>query len=264
MVKIKKYWTVFKISIQNSLIYTSSFVTGLIFYAFIIFIFINLWRVIYLKKELIAGFTYNQVIWYCIVTELITISTGGNIFRTISNDIKNGAIGYNLNKPYNYIFYNISNNMGNVVIRLFFNAIIGIAMGFIFVGRIQGFDVIYLPLMLICIISAIFLNLILFSAVGLTAFWFEENSAFFWIVQKVMFMGGLFFPLDMMPGWIRNIALVLPFSYVTYAPARTIVKFNPNDFSWMFLIQVTYILVLLILNMLIFRKGVKAINVNGG
>ena len=89
MVKIKKYWMVFKISIQNSLIYTSSFVTGLIFYAFIIFIFINLWRVIYLKKELIAGFTYNQVIWYCIVTELITISTGGNIFRTISNDIKN-------------------------------------------------------------------------------------------------------------------------------------------------------------------------------
>jgi ABC-2 type transport system permease protein len=264
MPSLKKYWVTFTISLQNNLVYAASFVTGLIFYALIIFIFINLWKIIYLEKDLIAGFTYNQVIWYCIITELVTISTGGNMFRSISDDIKNGAIGYNLNKPYNYIFYNLSNSMGGVAVRLLFNGIVGIILGLCFVGGIRGFNVLHLPLMLFSIVSGIMLNLMVFSSIAMTAFWFEENAAFFWIAQKIMFMGGMFFPLDMLPGWLRNIAIMLPFSYVTYAPARAFVKFSHDDFLWMTAVQAAYIVLLTGLNLLIYRKGVKAVNVNGG
>ena len=47
---LKKYWVTFTISLQNNLVYAASFVTGLIFYALIIFIFINLWKIIYLRR----------------------------------------------------------------------------------------------------------------------------------------------------------------------------------------------------------------------
>lgn len=264
MLKLRKYLMVFKISLQNNLVYATSFVTGLIFYALIIYIFINLWRMIYLERDLIAGFTYNQVIWYCIITELVTISAGGNMFRAISNDIKNGAIGYNLNKPYNYIFYNVSNGMGSALVRLLFNGIAGILLGLYFVGGIQGFNFLYLPMMLLSILLGILLNFMIFSSIALTAFWFEENAAFFWIAQKIMFMGGLFFPVDMMPGWLKNTALMLPFSYVTYAPASTFVRFCFDNFIWMTTVQVVYILLLTSLNILVYGKGVKALNVNGG
>ncbi len=255
---------IFKVSVQNQLAYLSGFVSGFVFYAFVIFIFINLWKVIYAGRGTISGFSYQQVIWYCIITEMIVMSAGGGIFADVSGDIKNGNIGYYLNKPYNYLFYNFANSMGAVALKLAINAAIGISMGLLLVGRLESFKLIYLPLIVPGVFFGIFLNFLLFSSVGLLAFWFEENSAFFWVVQKTLFMGGLFFPLDMMPDWLKNLALLLPFSYVTYAPAKLFTAFNLGDFAWMTGVQGLYIGVLLFVNLLVYRKGVKAVNVNGG
>lgn len=264
MNKLLKYGVVFRVSVQNQLAYLSGFVSGFVFYAFVIFVFINLWKVIYKGQAVIAGFSYQQVIWYCIVTEMIVMSAGGGIFSDISGDIKNGNIGYYLNKPYNYIFYNFASSMGQVVLKLIFIAFIGTAMGLLFVGRLESFNLLSLPLIILGMAAGIFLNFLLYSLVGLLAFWFEENSAFFWVMQKILFMGGLFFPLDMMPGWLKDLALLLPFSYVTYAPAKLFTSFSLQDFAWMTGVQVIYISLLLILNLVVYRKGVKAINVNGG
>ena len=264
MRKIGKYFTVMKISVQNQLAYLWGFISGVIVYALIIFIFINLWRVIYQERDIIAGFSYNQVIWYCIITELVIMSTGGVIFSEISSDIKGGNIGYYLNKPYNYVLYNLFNSMGLVAVKFIMIGAVGIAMGLVSVGMIQGFNPANLPFILLAILSGMVLNFLIYSAVGLTAFWFEENSAFFWVIQKILFMGGMFFPLDMMPGWLKNLALVLPFSYVTYVPARLFVSFNFHDWIWMASVQAGYMTILLLINLIVYKKGVSAINVNGG
>ena len=264
MNKLRKYGVIFKVSIQNQLAYMTSFISGFVFYAFVIFIFMNLWKVIYSDRGIISGFSYQQVIWYCIITEMIVMSAGGGVFADVSGDIKNGNIGYYLNKPYNYIFYNFANSMGLVALKFIFNALIGTAMGLLFVGRLEDFNFLNLPLIILGIVLGIFLSFLLYSLVGLLAFWFEENSAFFWVLQKILFMGGLFFPLDMMPGWLKSLALMLPFSYVTYAPAKLFTRFSLPDFTWMTGVQVFYIALLLALNLLIYRKGVKAVNVNGG
>lgn len=261
---MRKYFLVFKISIQNQIVYLSNFISGFVFYALIIFIFVSLWKVIYLKRGLIGGYDYRQVIWYCIITEMIMLSVGSGVFGEISSDIKSGNISSFLNKPYNYIFYNFSNSMGQTLLKLCLNAAIGVLMGMIFVGSLERFRFSNLPFMLASLFCSIFLNFFMLSVIGLTAFWFEDNSAFFWILQKILFMGGMFFPVDMLPEWLKNIALVLPFSYVTYAPARLLVKFSMQEFTGIISVQLIYITVFAAGTLLIYQKGVKALNVNGG
>ncbi len=265
MKKIAKYLHVMKVSASNNLVYVSNFIARNFFFMFIIYIMLMLWTNIYSQKgSTIAGFSLNQIIWYLIVTELVTLSRS-NVFTEVSRDVKNGNIAYMLNKPYNYIFYSLSNSLGEIGVKLFTNVIIGVAIGFLYVGPLINFDFRHLPFILLSLLLGIIINFFIHISLSLTAFWLEENSPFFWIYQKLVFtLGGMLIPIDMFPNWLEKIAKNLPFAYVTYGPARLAVKFSYSDFVSTVLFQLGYLLLFLIISLLIFRKGVRALNVNGG
>jgi len=78
------------------------------------------------------------------------------------------------------------------------------------------------------------------AVIGMLSFWTEDNSAFYWIAQKLSFMMGLFLPLGFLPVVIREIALYLPFSYIAYAPARLLTSFSVEEFWSIVTVQVFY------------------------
>ncbi len=263
MRKIKKYIFIAKISFQENLAYTLNFFVDTFFFVFIIFVFLKLWETIYQGQEQIAGYTLNQLIWYCIMTEMIA-HTIGNVFGRLSNDIKGGGIAYIINKPYNYVLYQLSNSAGQMSIKLCMNAVIGLLIGMLYIGPLQGFNLRYLPFMILSIITGILLNFFLYACIGLTAFWAEENTAYFWIVQKLVFMLGMFIPVEFLPEWLQKVVLFLPFPYVNYGPAKLVVDFSLERFTDIFSVQVTYLVALAGLSFFIFGRGVKKLNVNGG
>lgn len=264
MSKFKKYLAVAKISLQNNLAYKTNFIFSSLFYTFIIFVFLQLWRTIYGGGDgIISGFTLEQMIWYCIITEMIVIS-GSNIFGELNTDIKNGNIAYLLNKPYHYLSYQFSNSMGLISVKLLINAVTGMIMGVIYVGPLTGFHFPHLPFIILSVVLGIVINFFLQGLIGLTAFWLEENSAFYWIYQKLMMMLGVFLPIDFFPQWLQAIVRFLPFSFVTYGPARLVVDFSYQQWAQTFIGQTLYLLVVILLSFTVYAKGVKKLNVNGG
>jgi ABC-type uncharacterized transport system, permease component len=262
-VKIRKYGIIMKTSLQSNMAYASNFLFNIIFYAFIIFIFMRLWRTIYGSGNTISGYTLNQMIWYCIITEMVVLS-GGSVFSELNTDIKGGNIAYLLNKPYHYIMYQLSNSMGMTAVVLLINAIAGAIMGIIYVGPLNNFSVYQIPFIVLSIVLAVLLNFFIAASLGLTAFWLEENTAANWIYQKILLVLGVFLPVDFLPVWLQKITLLLPFSYVTYGPAKLVVDF---DYIWAVRIiafQSVYLVLFIILTFLIYGRGVKKLNVNGG
>ena len=142
--KVRKYLLVAKTSLQSNLAYASNFIFDMLFYAFIVTIFVQLWGKIYGGENMISGYSLKQMIWYCIITEMVILS-GGGAFHSLSGEIKGGGIAYLLSRPYNFILYQFSNSMGLTVIKLVMNAVIGAVLGMAFVGTLDGFSVIYLP-----------------------------------------------------------------------------------------------------------------------
>lgn len=263
--KIKKYIEIARITFINNIVYFWSFLTGNLFFVFIMFVYLMLWVNIYAdKSSAIAGFDLQHMVWYLVVTEIITLSRP-NVHTQISTDVKQGNIAYLLNKPYHYIGYNFSLFIGNFSIKVLANTLTGLVIGWAFVGLLTDLNPWTLPLVVLAILTGCLLNFFIFMCLALTAFWFEDNQAFFWIYSKLVFtLGGMLMPIDLFPLWLQDLARYLPFAYVTYVPAKLAVQFDMATFLSEFPIQLGYLGVFVALSFALYSRGTSALNVNGG
>jgi len=261
--KIKKYFTIFKISLRNALFYGKNLFGGIIMYTLFIYVFFCLWGVIY-KGDTIAGYSYNQMIWYVCITEVIICTIGLGMMYEISQDIKNGAIAYQLGRPYNYILYSYSNIMGNSFIRLIMYSIMGFIFGTVLVGAPPVNNIAVFPFFIISLVLALVIQFFLLMSIGLTAFFVEENRPFFFIYQKLILMLGTLVPLEFFPRWMQTILRYMPFSYITWAPAKIFVDFSIQHTLTTIITQLIWSAIAIMLCFSIYRKGVKSVHVHGG
>lgn len=262
---LMKYGYILKTSVMDAMVYVVDFFGGSIFFAFIMTIYLLLWRNIYGNEgQMIEGFTLNTMIWYLTMTEIVTISTT-NYYKRVSEDIKSGNVAYLLNKPYHYVGYAFFDNMGKVLLRFVINSIVGIAVALLYVGPMEGFELWMVPMVALGLLMGIVLNFFCNFALALTAFWVEENMPFRWIFHKLIFtLGGMLLPLELFPERLGQISRWLPFAYITYRPAKLAVDFSFDGFLGVVAGQTIYGALAILLCLGIYKKGVKALNVNGG
>ncbi len=265
MAKVSKYGYVFKTSMMDAMVYLLDFFGRSGFFAFILGVYLLLWKNIYGSGDgVIEGFTLSMMIWYLVMTEIVTLSTS-NYYKEVARDVKSGNIAYLLNKPYDYILYSYANNMGKISIRFFVNIVVGVGVGILLVGLPGWIDIWSLPFIILSIIMGITINFFVNFSLALTAFWVEENSAFQWIYQKLVFtLGGMLLPLELFPHWIEGFSKHLPFAYITYYPGKLFVDFSRDLFVQVFLGQLIYLFIAIFMCYMVYRKGVKGLNVNGG
>ena len=71
-------------------------------------------------------------------------------------------------------------------------------------------------------------------------------------------------PLDFYPAWLQTIAKALPFSSITYGPARLFVTPTMELFITVMAVQLVWIVVLALVLTFIYRRGIAYLTVNGG
>ncbi len=260
---LHKYAAIARIHMQNTFAYRGQVVSGLLFYTLFIFVFFSLWQAIYQGGQ-VNGYTQGQVVWYLIFTELIVFGCRVNVVGQINEDVKTGALAYLINRPLHYVGYQAAAAAGGMAVNVLFFGVLGAVLGLCFVGPIPNFHWQALPLMLLSGVMGIALQFFSLVAVGLTAFALEDNSAVYLIYQKLVFMLGVFLPVEFLPDWLQGVARVLPFSYVAWAPARLIVAFSWELFWQVVPMQLFWLLIAAVLSVTMYRKGVGALQVNGG
>lgn len=263
---MKKYLFIFKSEIMSNLQYIFDILIGFISYCIMIFIFLKLWKYIYSDpSELINGYNMNQMIWYVIITEILWMSLGGRkLCSKICDDVRSGNITYNINKPYNYIEYILSNHLGLVTIRFILIGILGILLGFIFLGSFPNLNVLKILGVLISCIFATVINILLITSLGLISFYIEDASPFYWIYSKAILVIGTIFPIEFFPRFLQPVIKLSPIYVVSYGPAKLFVDFNIVTFLEIILSQIIYIIICFVITHAIYNKGVKKLNVNGG
>lgn len=261
---LRKYAYIFQIQLINSLAYPAELVGRSLMVIPFMWIFAQLWQVTYAAAGVdeMNGLTLRATLWYLVMTETIELSRP-RVGNTIAEAVKDGSIAYVLNKPYDFLLYHFSTSMGETVFRGVLTALFGSIM----MGLLAGAPpnpwgwLVALP----AVLGAWVLNFYIAVLIGLAAFVAEDVNAFFWILQKFSFiLGGLLIPLDFYPAWLQNIARVLPFSAMVYAPARLFVAPSLSAFFSTLGMQIVWIIVLVLLCGLAYRRGVAVLTVNGG
>lgn len=263
---MKKYLFILKSELMSSLQYIFNILIGFIGYFMHIFIFMNLWKYIYSDpSELINGYSMNEMIWYVIITEILWSTVGGRkLCRKISNDVKNGNIAYNINKPYNYIGYALSSHLGEITIKLFIYIILGIGVGFIFLGTFPNLNIISILTVLLTAILAIIIDSLFVIFIGLFSFIIEDSGPFYWVYSKLILILGTIFPIELFPRALQPILTYSPIFAISYGPAKLFVNFKLDTFISIIISQIIYLIIAYALCSLTYKKGVKSLNVNGG
>jgi ABC-2 type transport system permease protein len=264
MNSFKKYWAIFQITLINSLAYPGELVGRSLMMIPFMWIFYQLWKITFASSgtDMIGDLTLRDTLWYLMLAETIELGRPP-LARTISENVKDGSIAYILNKPYDFLLYQFSTAMGETIFRAMINAVFGGITVYWLVGapnHPQG-ALIAIP----AILGAWTLHFCVNAMIGLSAFVFEDVSAFTWIYQKFAFiLGGMLIPLDFYPQWLQVIAKALPFSSMIYGPARLFVTPSAEIFIRVMSLQIVWIVVLGLLLTLTYRRGISQLTVNGG
>ncbi len=262
---LSKYWWIFKLDWKQSVHYFSDYLLSALFIAIILFIFTHLWQTIFAGNRSVEGLTITQLIWYLTLTESIALSIGWrSMFDNVADDIKSGSIANYLTKPLSYMGWYFSSNLSK-----FFNyfatfIVIGGIVTYALVGPLHFSLLNLLPLVFLLILSFILSFFVGMAFVSL-AFWFEDVTAFYWILQKALFiLGGMLVPIDVYPEFVQQYLYYLPVSFITYWPAKYFVTGSADILYTAVLGQVIWGVIFFGIAVSIYKIGIRKVNIHGG
>ncbi len=265
---LDKYRQAFLVGLQSNIVYRWNFLVRGFFSLFHLAVVFILWGAAFAGTESIGGFDLRQTLTYFVTLLVLQFFISAfNEDYQISEEIRNGLINQFLLKPINYFLYRFSIF---VAARLVSGALV-------FIPLLIAFPVIgdYLTFPFdgwrIAIgVPAIALSaLIQFSIAycfGMLTFWFLEIQGFVILSMAIeSVLGGQIFPLDLLPAAVYRVAQFLPFYYQMYFPGAIItgrIEFAPALQGLG--IQFCWVIILLIVNQMLWARGLRRHTAVGG
>lgn len=256
---MKKYIEIFKYSLKQNMTFKLNYIFSIIALAIHLFVFNELWDYI-LQGKTAAGFTKSQLIWYITITEFITYSSIRS-YSKISDMVKNGDIANILIKPIDFIKYKFMEDI-SVIIKTVINIISITIIGLVLTGPIE-FSIQSIIFTVIAALIGIITQILIQIFIGLLAFIMEETKGIWLIIQKLSLLL-VFTPIEFYPAWVQKIFYCLPTTYMVYAPARIFIGADIYTTVTLVILEIICLIFWYVGCKVLYTRGVKRINVNGG
>ena len=255
---IEKWIQTIKISWSNMTTYRLNLFLqvigpGLVFF----FVKYSLWSSIYQGDPslVINGYSFSQMIQYhawSMVTILLTQGVTGN---NLSEDIRLGRISNYLIYPFNFWEFHFASFISSEILQIIIATVTIFFISFTSIFGELNFEFMFHGFSY-CIFVSTFWFLAQYLT-GIISFWLEET----WIIRVMLnivsvFLSGAIIPLDFFPTYLQEILIYTPFPYLTYYP----VKIFSGEMSFLptgYLVLSIWIIILIFVNKLVWRKGLK-------
>jgi len=135
LAKWHKYRAVGIITVKQQLHYRVDFIVRALFLLLILFIFIHLWRAAYASSgsETIEGFALNQIIWYLVFAEAVTMACPQLCVR-IEEEVKQGEVAVRLIRPIAYNGFHYMTYLAEAGLRFIVQLAAGSAIAWAYMG----------------------------------------------------------------------------------------------------------------------------------
>lgn len=201
-------------------------------------------------------------VWYVFANQLYLTNWKD---QDVISDIKSWNIIVFLNKPVNFFLFQLSQWFFRNLIKIFISWTVGWIVLFLFVKTFPWFWFINMFASILSLLLWLLCISLLSIYIWLYAFKFEDSGFMKFMISKSLFIfWWAFFPIDIYPHWLQVVVKYLPFQYFFYAPSKFFVTWDLNFFLSFFPIQVFWLIVLIVLNYLFYRKLVSWLEVNWG
>ncbi|MFA6006777.1 MAG: hypothetical protein WC764_03575 [Candidatus Paceibacterota bacterium] len=223
------------------------------------------WYVYKLNGGIIKGIPFSYAAWSIFFYFTFSVFRLRDIARLIMQDVQSGNVEVLLSKPISYLSYRIWWQIGAGLYSFAFITILSTIILALLIGIPDTMTVnIFLPTLVITLLFCTVLNILIYSVVGLLAFWIEDVVPVFWIVNKaVMILGGSYLPVALFPEFMQKLATYSPFG-ASFFITHTVYATWQTDWPRLLSIQAVWIIVLSIAVYFMFNKAKVNVSVNGG
>jgi ABC-2 type transport system permease protein len=266
--KARKYAIAASAAFRERTAYRGSFLGSVLSYGLFVFVFSQIWNTVYSGRSDIDGYGRAQMIWYFIVAEIPGMSFAG-VFWSLSQDMKSGQVSYLVSRPYSFVLFSYAQGAGKAFANCAILFVEGIVLGLLLAGSPQlagGWATLGQMVGLLASLAlAGSVYFLMNLAIAMTAFWIEENTAFFWIFQKLALIVGTFIPIELLPAAAQGVAWCSPFPAMSYAPAKLLSSWPGSEGELAILgYQGAWAIAAALLCQGIYASGRSRLTVNGG
>lgn len=233
-----------------------------------IVILVAFWTAVYTSKSdgEIGGLALQQTLTYIILARIFSnAASDTNGLWLFGSLMREGQVGIELLRPVDLQLSTYVQTMTRILIGFLMNLPVALIAWLLFRYQVPTDPVVWLAFFV-----SLFLGVsVLFFfdwALGCIAFYSTEV----WGLSVLRFGFSTFFsgqliPLQIMPDWLRNITAALPFSHALYNPVSILSGITPvAEAPRIWLIELVYLAVFLVISRLVFRVAVRTVTVQGG
>ncbi len=223
------------------------------------------WYVFNLNGGAVNGTEYIFVAWSIFFYFAFSTLRLRDISRLIMQDVQSGNVEVLFSKPVSYLSYRFWWQIGSGL----YSFLVATVVGTLILSLAVGFPatmklVIFIPTLAMTFLGAMLLSLILYTIVGLMAFWIEDINPLFWIIDKsVMILGGSYLPIALFPPIMYKLSLYSPFGASQFITHTVYGSWSGNWYR-LLSIQWFWIAVLLSGMIFIFSRAKEKVSINGG
>jgi ABC-2 type transport system permease protein len=269
--KMKKYWHVINIGIQNNLTYRFNFLARAVFGLIPLIAMLYVWQKIYSGKSAgatVGTYSLAQMISYYLLTTVVDALTAVNEDDwQIAADIKDGNISQFLLKPIDYLWYRLCLFLSGRVTYLAV-AVIPLTLFILYLHRyfVLPPDWTAFGCFLLSTVLTALLQFFTSYAMAMLAFWVLEVSTFIFILFAFEYLAsGHLFPLDILPRGLEQALYFTPFPYQLYFPVSIYMgKTRGADLASGLLIQGLWVIAAYAIARFAWRRGIKKYSAVGG
>jgi ABC-2 type transport system permease protein len=261
MTAVGKYWAFFRIAAAQARRERGELYGRMVFFAVILGVFSSLWRAVSEAGMPVAA-DPDALVWYLATTEWIVLSAPP-IHVEIQEAVRRGDVVCQLGRPVSYVGAAFAEGLGLLAMRAPVLGVTACVSAFVITGWIPPLKVLACVVPFGLVAAALITALYLW--IGLLAFWLEDVSPVYWVIQKLMFvLGGLMLPLELYPDFIRQAATFTPFPSVLAGPASFVLQSGGVGSGVLARTLAIWAGVTALAVGWVFRRATSALTINGG
>ncbi len=259
---VSKYFTIFRLSFGYALQNRKAFMGLSIFLITCLIIFAELWKIVAVRMGAL-DLNPDQLLWYIAFNEWVLVSFP-DIQDDIESDLRSGRFGYLLPRPISYLGSIFAEGMGKLSANLLVLGIVTFGFTWFKVGFVPLAAPEFLALSLIGVFAGVVGTLFL-MLIGISAFWIGQIAPFESAWEKLLLtLGGLMLPLTIYPDWLQTVAKFTPFPMILGGRSVLVIDFHWHEAAVVSASLLFWALFVLSLLALLYRRGLKKVNMEGG
>lgn len=253
---------IFNLSAIHALKNYKALIGLIIFQLICLVIFSNLWKVIAAKMG-IFHFNPSELLWYIALNECVIIAIP-HPEKEIEHDLRSGKLAYSLPRPMSYLCAAFYESLGIFCVNFLVLAAAAFAFTWMQVGAIPV-PLWGVPSLIFTGVIAGIVGILFQMLLGLGSFWLHEIEPLTWLWEKLLFaLGGLMFPLSVYPLMWQAIAKYTPFPYIMGARSALVIDYSLSNILFVITALILWTVIGMALLFLLYRRGLKILNIEGG